>query len=183
MSSLPDIYKPTPKQPVVEKVLLSSRYLLVPMYLGLIGAMICYNYAFMCELFHMATHLNTAENLKEFCLMGTLNLVDAAMVGNLIIMVMIGSHSIFVNEIDSTRKGMPRFIKGLTSGLLKVKLGSSLVSVSSVHLLAAFMNSGHESWEELSKKIALHVAFIISAFIFAMMEVKLHPPQANTQSH
>lgn len=160
----------------VENTLLASRYLLVPMYLGLIVAMLAYDYAFMAELWHMAKHLFTVEDAKEFLLLGVLQLLDMAMIANLIIMIMIGSQSIFVDEIDQKGSHMPRFLKGLTSGLLKVKMGASLVSVSSVHLLTDFMSIAHVSWDELLKKVILHSMFILAAYVFAVIEVKLHPP-------
>lgn len=162
--------------------MLSSRFLLVPMYLGLIIAMLAYDWAFMKELWEMSHGLlsGAAEHTKEFLLVGVLGLLDSAMIANLIVMIMIGSHSIFVREIkaDSFEKGaMPRFLIGLTSGILKVKMGSSLVSVSSIHLLTAFMNTEHNSWEELSKKLLIHFAFITSAYVFCVMETKMHPPE------
>lgn len=166
-----------------EAQLLAARFMLVPMYVGLILVMFFYNYAFFLELCRMGVGIfHQTTELKEFLLMGALSLLDMAMIANLIVMIMIGSHSIFVAEIltkDFPGNRPPRFLIGLTSGLLKVKLGASLVSVSSIHLLGAFISTEHLEWSDLVKKLLIHGAFILSAFVFAKMEVELHPPHSN----
>ena len=166
----------------VESLLLGSRYLLVPMFIGLILSMLAYNYAFLCELWSLGGSLfHHHEELKEFLLVSTLSLLDMAMIANLIIMIMIGSYSIFVSEIHAKKLGdkMPRFLIGLTSGMLKIKMGASLVSVSSIHLLTMFMNTAHTDWDDLLKKILIHVMFIVAAVYFAKIEVMTHPPAPN----
>jgi uncharacterized protein (TIGR00645 family) len=168
-----------------EKLLLKTRYLLVPMSFGLLFAMLLYDYAFFKDLWELFKSFFTAhdtEEMRHILLIGVLGLLDALMVANLIIMIMIGSHSIFVQEITNEyfHKGkMPRFLKGLTSGMLKAKMGSSLVSVSSIHLLAAFMDVEKTPWEDLNKKLIIHGAFIVSALVFAFIEIKFHPPECH----
>jgi uncharacterized protein (TIGR00645 family) len=170
---------------VGERAVLISRFFLIPMYVGLMVCMLMYNITFFKELWEMChSFIEMQENLKELLLLGVLSLLDMVMIANLIVMITIGSYSIFIKEIDSANVTFaPRFLRGLTSGILKVKMGTSLVSVSSIHLLTDFMNAKHTSWDDLTKKMIIHIAFIISAFAFAKMEAIIHPPTQNTENH
>jgi len=164
---------PTPKE---TRLILGCRFLLLPIYLGLVICMLFYNIAFFRDLWSLGASF-MGEHGEEYLLLGVLGLVDMAMIGSLVVMIIIGSYSVFVSEIrpEDMRGRAPRFIIGLTSGILKVKMGMSLVSVSSIHLLAAFM-SEHSSWDSILKKLVIHLAFILSAFVFSRIEATLHPP-------
>jgi uncharacterized protein (TIGR00645 family) len=168
-----------------EKAVLISRFFLIPMYVGLMVCMLMYNFTFFKELWGMCHSFFDMkdENLKELLLLGVLSLLDMSMIANLIVMITIGSYSIFIKEINCENVTFaPRFLRGLTSGILKVKMGTSLVSVSSIHLLTDFMNTKHSSWDDLLKKMFIHIAFIISAYAFAKMEAIIHPPVAHTNN-
>jgi uncharacterized protein (TIGR00645 family) len=93
-----------------------------------------------------------------------LGLVDMAMVANLIKMIISGSYQTFVNRIaaDHTEK--------VGSGLLKVKMGGSLVGISSIHLLAAFINAAGQTNRELKIKSAIHLIFLVSTIGLAVID-------------
>lgn len=176
----------------LEKTVLASRYFLVPMYLGLIIYMAMYNVAFFGALYDSIREFITLHQdfkaMKELLELAAIDGIDMVMIANLIVMITVGSHSIFVNEIEAHTKSehLPRFIKGLTSGILKVKMGASLVGVSAVHLLTSFINVNKIGWGALSMQLVIHLSFILSAFVFAKMEIMMHPPHAEapeTKSH
>jgi uncharacterized protein (TIGR00645 family) len=176
-----DFTDPPAMTVLAEHTLMGSRFVLVPMYLGLSLYMAMYNIAFFGALWGCLVDFTTHPNFREFSeilKLAAIDAVDSVMIANLIVMISCGSYSIFVREIDTEREHLPRFIKGMTSGILKVKIGGSLVGVSAVHLLASFINAKAVGWDVLLKQLVIHLSFILSAWVFARMEVLLHPPEA-----
>ncbi len=168
----------------IESFLLASRYLMVPLYGGLICYMVLYNISFFfslidCikELFHSGWN---AKELSELLKLAAIDSVDSVMIANLILMICLGSQSIFVDEIQSNGHSLPRFLKNMSSGILKLKMASSLVGVTAVHLLSSFINLKTIGWDNLLKESLIHVLFIISAFVFAKIEIMIHPPTETT---
>ena len=161
----------------LERIILSSRYLLVPMYAGLALAMGAYCYVFSVELWHMVLRLGGAGDKAAELVLCTLALLDEVMIANLIIMVTIGGYSIFIREISDIPNS-PRFLKTLTSGTLKVKMSASIVGISAVRLVVTFINVATVPWEVICKQLAVHGVFLIGVLVFTYMEAQLHPLKA-----
>ena len=113
-----------------------------------------------------------------------LGLIDITMVMNLIVMVVIGGYSIFTSKIDlDENEDKPLWLEGLDAGKLKIKLASSLASISGVHLLKTFIDvRGAQQFEGVTGiivEIGIHLAFILSAWMLAVTERIQHPPHAH----
>lgn len=164
--------KPNKAITLIENILYVSRWLLVPMYLGLIIGLFRYCLSFLQELLDMFGHESGGTEQLMLALLG---LVDITMVGNLVNLISIGSYSIFVKPIVfASHDEQPKFLHSITSGTLKVKMSMSLVGISSVHLLKDFMNAEIQDWNLLSKRILLHVVFVLSTLGMVVVEKMLH---------
>ncbi len=159
-----------------EKILFGSRWLLMILYLGLSLGLGLYVYKFVLELWEMTMHI--ASLTTETTMIGLLGLVDIVMVANLVVMVTIGSFSIFLKEIVPDEvKHRPRFMNGITASGLKTKLATSLIGISSIHLLKKFIESASTEhtpdihWTYLWMMIAIHVLFIVSALALSKIDV------------
>lgn len=158
----------------VEYFIFASRWFQAPIYLGLILASAFYVYKFFVELLHVAIEI---ESLTEVDVMlAILGLIDISMVMNLLIIVIIGGYSIFTSRIDFTEhEDRPHWLDHLDAGKLKIKLATSLASISGVHLLKTFIDihreiKGNEGTQGLVIEIVIHLVFIISALLLAWVE-------------
>jgi uncharacterized protein (TIGR00645 family) len=146
---------------IVEYCVFASRWLQAPVYLGLIFGSLLYVYKFMEELMTLARNIQSLTEVEV--MLGILGLIDISMVMNLLIIVIIGGYSIFTDR--------PHWIDHLDADRLKVKLATSLASISGVHLLKTFIDIHSEtetgSYQALSFEIAIHLVFIFSALILA----------------
>ena len=160
-----------------EKFIFWSRWVQAPMYGGLIIASFIYVYKFFEELSHLVTDYSGLE--EKHILLGVLGLVDITMVINLLVMVTIGGYSIFTSHIDvDHHEDKPLWLEGLDAGKLKIKLATSLASISGVHLLKTFMavkdSLGDEGTTGVVIEIGIHLTFIISALLLAFVEKVQH---------
>jgi uncharacterized protein (TIGR00645 family) len=155
---------------VVEYLVFASRWVQAPVYLGLIFGGLLYVYKFMEELTRLA--LNVQVYTEVEVMLGVLGLIDISMVMNLLVIVVIGGYSIFTSRIDfDEQEDRPHWIDNLDADRLKVKLATSLASISGVHLLKTFIDIHSEtetgSYEALNFEIIIHLVFIVSALILA----------------
>jgi uncharacterized protein (TIGR00645 family) len=159
----------------IERFIFVGRWVLAPMYVGLIVGELIYVYKFLIELFHIMGHFTTIT--EEDLLIGMLSLVDITMIGNLIAMVTIGGYSIFVSEINfQDLRHKPRWLNNhISSGTLKIKMCATLVGITLIHLLKTFINAENTSWEDLSKLLTIHAIFLISIAVLAGVEKLTHP--------
>lgn len=154
---------------ITEYFVFASRWLQVPVYLGLIVGCCLYSFKFMEEL---ATLARTLTKISEVQVMlAILGLIDISMVLNLMVIVIIGGYSIFTSRIDFEGiEDKPQWLDHLDADKLKVKLSTSLASISGVHLLKTFIDIHSERKEEfkaLHFEIGIHLVFIVSALILA----------------
>ncbi len=185
-----------------------SRWVQAPLYGGLVIGAFLYLVKFFQELWHIALHVIELPELEM--MLGILSLVDISMVMNLVIMVTIGGYSIFTSRIDvDMHEDKPLWLEGLDAGQLKIKLATSLASISGVQLLKTFikfkdfknnsmdpmmekagevakdmesMIGGSESIESIIIEIVIHMVFIFSALFLAHTEKTLHSyPHGNHQ--
>jgi uncharacterized protein (TIGR00645 family) len=155
---------------VVEFLVFFSRWFQAPIYLGLIIGSGLYVYKFMEELVRLAQNVQTLSEVEV--MLSVLGLIDISMVLNLLVIVIIGGYSIFTSRIDfDKQEDRPHWIDHLDADRLKVKLATSLASISGVHLLKTFIDIHSEtetnSYAALQFEIAIHLVFIISALILA----------------
>jgi uncharacterized protein (TIGR00645 family) len=156
---------------IIEFLVFSSRWLQAPVYLGLIIGSLLYVYKFMEELTTLAQNLTIFTETEM--MLGILGLIDISMVMNLLVIVIIGGYSIFTSRIDfEEQEDRPHWIDHLDADRLKVKLATSLASISGVHLLKTFIDIHSETkttrgFDALKYEIIIHLVFIISALILA----------------
>ena len=157
----------------IEKIIFASRWFQAPLYLGLIVGGILYSYKYLLELVHLCATINTIT--EEALMLGILTLVDITMVANLLIMVIIGGYSTFVSKLDiEDKEDKPEWLKMVGAGTLKVKLSVSLIGVSGIHLLKAFINIAHKDIEQVKWQIIIHIVFLVSALALAYTDKLLH---------
>ena len=154
-------------QKPVESLLFFSRWLQLPMYLGLVAAQCAYAWLFMRDVWHMFGHLSGISE-KELLVI-ILGLIDMVMVSNLLIMVIVGGYETFVSRIDSLKNhpDKPEWLAHIDAAALKVKLATALITISSIHLLKSFFDADKIPPQQVALQIALHFTFMFSAILLA----------------
>jgi len=156
----------------IESLMFSSKWLLTPFYLGLIIALGFYTIYFFFELKHLihvsmglfSAEEHGASEVSNAILLGVLELVDITMIANLIKMIITGSYHSFVSKQHGEDS------EKVSSGLLKVKMATSLVGVSSIHLLKSFINASNMSMDDLTKQLIIHGSFLVGALMLAWID-------------
>jgi uncharacterized protein (TIGR00645 family) len=122
-------------------LIFSSRWLQLPLYLGLIGAQLVYVYLFIKELVHLV--LNAAEFSEPDIMLVVLGLIDVVMISNLLVMVIVGGYETFVSRLRlQGHPDEPEWLSHVNSGILKVKLAMAIIGISSINLLRTFIEAG-----------------------------------------
>lgn len=152
---------------IVERIILSSRWLLVLFYLGLVAALALYGISFIYKFLKVAGLVFVYDDAQMILAM--LGLIDAALVASLIVMVMISGYENFVSRFDEG-EGEVSFLGKLDSGSLKIKVASSIVAISSIHLLQIFLNAQQFTSEKLMWATIMHLAFVVSAVLLGSLE-------------
>ena len=156
-----------------EFIIFQSRWIQLPIYFGLIIGSVLYSYKFLIELIHIVLHVNQLSE-ADFML-GILTLVDITMVVNLLVIVIIAGYSTFVSKLEITHhRDKPEWLDKIDAGAMKIKLATSLVGVSGIHLLKTFINLENWTTEKVILQIAIHLTFLISALLLAYTEKVAH---------
>jgi len=155
---------------VIEWLVFTSRWLLVPLYLGLAMLLPVFTVKFYEEMFHLIAGVFRAEE-ADFIL-ATLSLIDMVLVANLLVMIVISGYETFVSRIDLARNDddRPSWLGKLDAGTLKIKVAASIVAISSIHLLKAFMNASHFGNDKLMWLVIIHLTFVVSALLLAYVD-------------
>ena len=182
----------------IPKFIFASRWLQLPLYLGLIAAQGVYVFHFWVELVHLleaAFGSQTAlqalvtsigyrsdvqiTSLNETIIMlVVLALIDVVMISNLLIMVIVGGYETFVSRMDlEGHPDQPEWLSHVNASVLKVKLGTAIIGISSIHLLKTFINAANYDVKVLMWQTTIHVVFLLSALAIAYTDKLL------TQSH
>ncbi|KQP14537.1 TIGR00645 family protein [Pseudorhodoferax sp. Leaf265] len=190
--------KTSPMRPL-PKLIFASRWLQLPLYLGLIVAQAVYVVHFLVELTHLVeaafgsqTALQALINsigyktdapittLNETVIMlVVLALIDVVMISNLLIMVIVGGYETFVSRMNlEGHEDQPEWLSHVNASVLKVKLAMSIIGISSIHLLKTFINADNYSEKVLVAQTVIHVAFLLSAMAIAYTD-KLMSSTAN----
>lgn len=152
-----------------EYILYASRWLLAPIYMGLSLALIILGVKFFQEVFH-AFPIMLSLKETEIVLM-ILSLIDMALVGGLLVMVMLSGYENFVSSIDIEEgKEKLSWLGKMDSGSLKQKVAASIVAISSIHLLKAFMNAEKIDNDKLYWYVVIHMTFVLSALGMAYVD-------------
>ena len=154
---------------VMERLIFWSRWLLLPFYLGLCLALIAYFFSFAGELVSIFTNIGVWS--KNDMLLAVLKLVDAVLVASLVIMVVISGYENMISrlDVDAERHGIS-WLGKLDTGTLKVKVAASIVAISSIHLLQAFLNVHSLSNDNLMWLVIIHLTFVVSALLLAFLD-------------
>jgi uncharacterized protein (TIGR00645 family) len=152
-----------------EMIVFASRWIQAPLYGGLIVAEMLYAYKFLTELWEM---VHSLRDLNETVFMlGVLSLIDITMVANLLTMVVIGGYATFVSKLNlEGHRDRPDWLSHVDPGTIKVKLAASLIGISSIHLLKAFVNVANVSPEHIKWQIFIHMTFLGSAILLAVTD-------------
>ena len=150
-------------------IIFMSRWLQVPLYLGLIVAQAIYCVLFVKEVWHLATHSMTLDETS--IMLGVLSLIDVVMVSNLLIMVVVGGYETFVSRLGiEGHPDEPEWLDHVNAGVLKVKLAMALISISSIHLLKTFINPDQQSTHTIMWQVIIHATFLVSALVMAVID-------------
>jgi uncharacterized protein (TIGR00645 family) len=152
-----------------ERILFAMRWLLAPLYLGLGLILILFCIQLGKELLHHFADIWTMEETE--LVLAALTLIDMTLVASLIVMVMLSGYENFVSklELEGAEKSLA-WLGKLDAGSLKIKVAASIVAISSIHLLRAFMEAEHWENDKLILLIVTHLTFVVSALLLALMD-------------
>ncbi len=167
----------------LEKLIFASRWLQAPLYLGLIVAQGVYVYQFMHELALLISQIGSLTEAQVMLIV--LGLIDVVMIANLLIMVIIGGYETFVSRLDlEGNPDQPEWLSHVNAGVLKVKLATALIGISSIHLLKTFINAEHLADRIILWQVAIHLSFLISALAIAWTDrIMTTTLQASKSAH
>ncbi len=154
---------------LIERVLFASRWLLVPLYLGLAAFLLLIAVQFFREMLHVSVTM-PALGATDLVLVA-LSLVGLVLVASLVVMVMLSGYENFVSKLDiaATQKNLA-WLGKLDAGSLKLKVAASIVAISSIHLLGAFMEAEHVANDKLMWLVIIHLTFVVSALLLTIMD-------------
>ena len=156
----------SPRRNLLAALIFASRWLQLPIYLGLIVVQAIYSYKFIKLLWGLITHLNTMD--ESTVMLAVLNLIDVVMIANLLVMVLIGGYETFVSRLNvDDHPDQPEWLNHVNASVLKVKLSMAIISISSIHLLQTFINAGRLPENQMMWQLLLHLAFLLSAIAMA----------------
>ena len=198
---------PTPPKPskqppmnVLSKVIFSSRWLQLPLYLGLIAAQAVYVYHFWVELLHLMEAAFGNQHALELLIKSigykdsvqvtglnetiimlvVLALIDVVMISNLLIMVIVGGYETFVSRMNlDDHPDQPEWLSHVNASVLKVKLATAIIGISSIHLLKTFINAANYDEKVLLWQTVIHITFLLSAIAIAFTDKLMAHSPAN----
>ena len=154
---------------LIERLLFASRWILAPVYLGMSLALVALGVKFFQEVFHVLTHIWTMA--ESDMVLTILAMIDMVLVASLVVMVMFSGYENFVSRIDldeDTEK--LGWLGKLDAGTLKLKVAASIVAISSIHLLRAFMNAPQIPNDKLMWYVIMHLTFVVSAVMMGVLD-------------
>ena len=178
-------------------LIFASRWLQLPLYLGLIAAQAVYVFHFWVELVHLLEaafgsqtalqQLITSIGYKQTAPITSLNetvimlvvlaLIDVVMISNLLIMVIVGGYETFVSRMNlEGHPDQPEWLSHVNASVLKVKLATAIIGISSIHLLKTFINADNYSDRVLVAQTAIHITFLLSAMAIAYTDKLMAGP-------
>lgn len=154
----------------LERFMFNSRWLLVPIYVGLVLTIGLLLVKFFKEFFHLVPEVLFGTS-GTATVVGVLALVDVALVANLLIIIILAGYENFVSRIDLRDDAeRPQWMGKVDFSDLKIKLIGSIVAISGIELLGLFVRVGEVSREEIQWKVIIHVTLVLSGVLFALMD-------------
>ena len=185
-------------------LIFASRWLQLPLYLGLIVAQAIYVWLFWQELYYLllAAFGNTGAlehvldavtveggerppKLNETVIMlVVLALIDVVMISNLLIMVIVGGYETFVSRLGlESHPDQPEWLSHVNASVLKVKLATAIIGISSIHLLKTFINAAAYDWKTIIAQTGIHITFLVSALAIAAADRIMPSASAKNGDH
>jgi uncharacterized protein (TIGR00645 family) len=154
---------------LLERFIFASRWLLAPFYVGLVAAIALLLFKFVKEFINLLPMVWAGEGSQFIA--GVLTLVDVALVANLLIIIIFAGYENFVSKIDTgDNVDRPDWMGHVSFADLKLKVIGSIVAISGIELLKAFVNIEAYTNEQLAWKVGLHMTFVVSGVLFAVMD-------------
>jgi len=185
----------------IPRLIFASRWLQLPLYLGLIAAQAVYVFHFWVELVHLLEAAFGSQTALQALIDGigyqvdtpvtqlnetiimlvVLALIDVVMISNLLIMVIVGGYETFVSRLNlEGHQDQPEWLDHVNASVLKVKLGTAIIGISSIHLLKTFINAGNYTDKVLIAQTAIHITFLLSAIAIAYTDrLMAHAPASS----
>ena len=154
----------------IENIILASRWILVVFYVGLAGALGLYAITFVRKLWEYASKVMVTDETDA--ILKILSLIDASLVASLLVMVMISGYENFVSQFDNVdaKKTELAWLGKIDAGSLKIKVASTIVAISSIHLLQVFLNADKFTDSKLMSLTIIHMAFVFSALLLGYLD-------------
>lgn len=194
--------QPRRKSPLrpLPNFIFASRWLQLPLYLGLIAAQVVYVFHFWVELVHLLEAVFGSQtalqalitsigyksdvaitSLNEAIIMlVVLGLIDVVMISNLLIMVIVGGYETFVSRMNlEEHPDQPEWLSHVNASVLKVKLATAIIGISSIHLLKTFINAANYDEKVLIWQTVIHITFLFSALAIALADRLMSHSQAS----
>src|SRR5437868_9786594 len=147
-------------------LIFSSRWLQLPLYIGLIIAQGVYVVLFLKELWHLIGH--SFDFSEQQIMLVVLGLIDVVMISNLLVMVIVGGYETFVSRLNlEGHRDEPEWLSHVNASVLKIKLATAIIGISSIHLLKTFINADNYTDRVLIAQTAIHITFLLSAMAIA----------------
>lgn len=157
----------------LETIIFQSRWLLAPLYLGLVLSIFVLLGKFVKEFIHIIPMVVSGDSGNV--IVGVLSLVDIVMIANLLLLIIFAGYENFVSVINTANhEDRPEWMGHVTFSDLKIKLIGSIVAISGIELLKAFMNLAAYTDGQIAWKIGLHLTFVVSGVLFAIMDKMSH---------
>lgn len=154
---------------LLEQLIYAARWLMAPIYLGLSLALIALGIKFFQEIFHILPNILAVR--ESDLILVVLSLIDIALVGGLIVMVMFSGYENFVSQLDiGDSKEKLNWLGKVDSGSLKNKVAASIVAISSIHLLKVFMDTPNIENDKIMWYLLIHITFVLSAFAMGYLD-------------
>lgn len=190
--------------PPLPRLIFATRWLQLPLYVGLIVAQMVYVWYFWVELTHLIEAAFGSEaalaklvssigyrpetqltGLNETVIMlVVLALIDVVMISNLLVMVIVGGWETFVSRLDlQGHPDQPEWLSHVNAGVLKVKLATAIIGISSIHLLKTFINASQYDEKTLMWQTVIHLTFVVSALAIAYTEKITQQAHASAKPH
>ncbi len=158
---------------IIQTILYTSRWLLAPIYTGLVCALFTVLIKFGLDTFHLILQMTTIK--ESDLILNVLGLIDLTLIASLLVIIMLSGYENFI--ASNAKKDKLRelgWLKNITPSALKTKLVIAIVAISSIHLLQVFMSLSSYKSEIVILYIALHLTFVITAFLMALTNSKAH---------
>jgi uncharacterized protein (TIGR00645 family) len=177
--------------PILPRLIFATRWLQLPLYAGLIVAQAVYVWHFWVELTHLIEAAFGSETALEqlitsigyksdiavirlnetIIMLVVLALIDVVMISNLLIMVIVGGYETFVSRLRlEGHPDQPEWLSHVNASVLKVKLATAIIGISSIHLLKTFINAANYTEQVLLWQTVIHIAFLFSALAIALAD-------------